>query len=167
MRDDPFAKLGALDQRLFQPAASTRSVPRDPTSELPSLSTDSQPLNEPSNQGFKEPSNQRFKEPSFGGRKLERLEARNGSPDQSWDLVPEDLTRLDLATRPDRQSTYAFTAQELDGLEDLKIVLRRKYDLSITKNDLIRCAIHMLLADCQKGGEKSMTVARLRAKRSH
>jgi hypothetical protein len=47
-------------------------------------------------------------------------------------------------------------------LEDAKIAITRRYDLAVTKNDLVRCAVHLLLEDFERHGEASTVLARLR-----
>jgi hypothetical protein len=57
-----------------------------------------------------------------------------------------------------------FTSEEWEGLEDLKFALRRAYGLDATKNDLARCAMHVLIEDFQAKGADSIAVQRLSRK---
>jgi hypothetical protein len=61
-------------------------------------------------------------------------------------------TKFDLQETPLYKASFLFTQDELEALEDLKIELRRSYDQKVTKNDLIRSALHMLLEDHAAGG---------------
>jgi hypothetical protein len=154
MRNDPFSKLGALDQKLF----TVHTTPQ-PAS-LPPITTSSIPA-PPSGEGTREPGNQGCKEP----RKQAILEGRKLPTKQVSNLGSEsEESTLDLNQRPDRQNTYAFTTDKLERLEDLKILIRRRYDLNVTQDDLIRCAVHMLLDDYRDRSEGSIVLARLRKK---
>lgn len=157
MRNDPFAKLGALDQQLFQPKADASSsrpaipVPPSPT-----------PPQSPSEPSTKEPWNQASKE----ARKQASLQGTNPGRKEAASLNPAPAYEdLDLNRRPERQNTYAFTTEELERLEDLKIEISRTYDLPVTKYDLVRCAVHMLLHDYRTKGEASSVLERLRRKK--
>jgi hypothetical protein len=46
-----------------------------------------------------------------------------------------------------RKDSFLFTTKEFEALEDLKLELRRKFDLKVTKNDLARSGIHYLVED--------------------
>jgi hypothetical protein len=154
MKNDPFASLGALDQKLFQ---SRKAPPasRPPVQRRPAQSDEPRETKEPWKQVSKESSNQ------------ESLPARNlGTPESSRLAMAGESAVLSLNQRPDRQNTYAFTTTELERLEDAKIAITRRYDLSITKNDLVRCAVQMLLDDYESHGERSAVLKRLRAKKA-
>jgi len=153
MRDDPFAKLGALDQKLF---TKPTSPPAGPASDLA-------PAKTPDSQGTKKPWNQASKEPSKQGS-LEASNLASREPRDQGSMTSHPP--LSLNTRPERQNTYAFTTEELNRLEDVKIAITRGYDLSVTKNDLIRCAVHMLLEDYESCGAESALLKRLRKKQS-
>jgi hypothetical protein len=53
------------------------------------------------------------------------------------------------------KASYVFTIQELEALEDLKLELRRELDSKVTKNDLIRTALHMLVEDYREKSSDS------------
>ena len=55
-----------------------------------------------------------------------------------------------------------FTLEELEALEDLKLELRRELDAKVTKNDLIRSALHMLLEDQAANGQRSYARRKVR-----
>jgi hypothetical protein len=80
-------------------------------------------------------------------------------------LPPTDSV-FDLTEPAYRNDTFVFTDAELEALEDMKLELRRKYDIArATKQNLIRCALHMLLEDFQREKETCFAVKRLRSKR--
>ena len=62
--------------------------------------------------------------------------------------------RFDLREEPLYKASFVFTQGELEGLEDLKLELRRQLDAKVTKNSLIRAALHMLLEDHAANGER-------------
>ena len=129
-RNDPFsgqrlseqAPAGKIEQRLF-----TREPPAAPPTPQPSA-----------------PSKvvQQGKSPSA-------TDAPSVSPSSvaSPKPSPADAQRFDLKEEPLYKASYLFTQDELEALEDLKLELRREYDTKVTKNDLIRSALHLLLED--------------------
>lgn len=71
---------------------------------------------------------------------------------------------FDLNEKPYRKDSFLFTTEEFEALEDLKLELRRKFDLRVTKNDLARCALHYLTEDYKRHKDTSVVVKRLRNK---
>ena len=67
----------------------------------------------------------------------------------------ERKIRFNLADSPTRKDSFLFTEQEFEALEDLKLELRRKHDVKVTKNDLARCALHLLVEDYETNRERS------------
>jgi hypothetical protein len=72
--------------------------------------------------------------------------------------------RFDSSARADQKYTLAFTDEELEALEDLKLELRRRYDMKTTKTDLVRCGLWDLIEDFRRHGEQSRVLKRLRAR---
>lgn len=71
---------------------------------------------------------------------------------------------FDINNKPYRKDSFLFTTEEFEALEDLKLELRRKFDLRVTKNDLARCAFHHLIEDYKLHKDGSMVLQRLRNK---
>jgi len=71
---------------------------------------------------------------------------------------------FDLMDPPYRNDTFAFTDAELDAIEDMKLELRRKYDVRATKNNLVRCAVHLLVEDYRRRKGDSVAAQRLHGK---
>lgn len=71
---------------------------------------------------------------------------------------------FDINEKPWRKDSFLFTDSEFDRLEDLKLELRRRFDLPATKNDIARCALQGLYEDYARDPEKSRIVRYLRAK---
>ena len=63
-----------------------------------------------------------------------------------------------------RESESRQQPEILKRLEDLKLELRRRFDLPATKNDIARCALQGLYEDYARDPEKSRIVRYLRAK---
>lgn len=113
---------------------------------------------EPWNQGIKVSSKQGTLEAS----NLATKEPRNQGFQRSQ---PEEAAPFDINnSRPYRNDTFAFTTEELEAVEDLKLELRRRLDLKATKNDIVRCAIHTLVEDHRRSGTNSIIVRRLSRK---
>ncbi len=132
---DPFAGQ-RLDQRLFGagPPAPTPTPPRaTPSKPPPSSPSPSNPSPEP---------------------KPKRVE----------DLKPASLTapRFDLDDEALYKASFLFTQPELEALEDLKLELRRQLDTKVTKNDLIRSALQMLVEDYAANGGRSYATRKIR-----
>jgi hypothetical protein len=75
---------------------------------------------------------------------------------------------FDLNLPTEKSHTFAFTFEELWALEDLKTGLSRLIglDVRITKIDIIRSALHIILDDYRKRGEASLIVARIKTKKA-
>ena len=159
-----------VDQRLFTSTKVRPLTETDPPSELaesvlfkrPPTAT-STPLPQPL-----EPRNQGSKEARKLGSKEATLERRNQG---ALDAAPAQAGGVgsyafDINERPYRQNTYAFTDEELNALEDMKITIRRNLGLDVTKNDLVRCAIHGLIEEFNRLGSSSSVLNRLRKRNS-
>jgi hypothetical protein len=74
---------------------------------------------------------------------------------------------FDLNLPTEKSHTFAFTFEELWALEELKTGLSRLLglDLRITKIDIIRCALHMIVDDYRQHGEQSFIVDRFKNKK--
>ena len=78
---------------------------------------------------------------------------------------PTSPSAFDVNAKPYRKDSYLFTDEEFEAIEDLKIELRRKYDVKAIKNDIARCAIGFLISDFQRNRDKSYIVRHLRGKK--
>ncbi len=74
---------------------------------------------------------------------------------------------FDLNLPTEKSHTFAFTFEELWALEEVKTGLSRLLglDLRITKIDIIRCALHMIVDDYRQRGEQSFIVGRFKNKK--
>ncbi len=131
-----------LDQRLFSPAVP-RPVPKP-------QSTQTDEIQEGRKEGKKESRKEGIKE---------------GEKEASLPGKREEGPLFDLNDPPFQKANFLFTNQEFEALEDLKLDLRRTYDVKASKQDLARCAIHQLIEDYRQQGEASVVVRRLKSKR--
>jgi hypothetical protein len=74
---------------------------------------------------------------------------------------------FDLSLPTEKSHTFAFTFEELWALEEVKTGLSRLLGLDqrITKIDIIRCALHMIVDDYRQRGEQSFIVDRFKNKK--
>jgi hypothetical protein len=77
-----------------------------------------------------------------------------------------EAQEFDLNILPYKNHTFSFTTEELEAMEDLKTELRRRLDLRVTKIDIIRSALHTIIADYRQRGEKSFIVERIKTKKA-
>jgi hypothetical protein len=144
-RDDPFAGIrlseqtsdSKLDQRLF---SEPKAVPAQPKVSTPASADQSElPQN-----------------PQMGAQGSLAAEAPS--------LKPSSIAspRFDLKEQALYKATFVFTQKELEGLEDLKLELHRELDAKITKYDLVRCALHMLLEDYAANADLSYVTRKMK-----
>jgi hypothetical protein len=76
-------------------------------------------------------------------------------------------TEFDLNLPTEKSETFAFTFEEWLTINQLKTELIRLLgvDLRVTKIDIIRCALHLLVADYRARGEHSFLVDRIKNKK--
>jgi hypothetical protein len=74
---------------------------------------------------------------------------------------------FDLNLPTQKSETFAFTFEELLALSELKTGLSRLLglDARITKIDIMRSALQIIVEDYRKRGEESSIVARMKTKR--
>lgn len=100
------------------------------------------------------------------GKEVGRETAKEVGTEPSLPASHEGIQQFDLSARPIRKGSFLFTPEEWEALEDLKLDLRRKFDLDATKNDLARCALQHLLEDFRRLGDRSIAVRRLSSRRT-
>lgn len=76
------------------------------------------------------------------------------------------LQLFDLNVSPYRKDSFLFTDDEFYEIVEFKQLLRRMLDIRVVKDDLMRTAIDMLIADYKQNGESSVIVKRLRSKKT-
>ncbi len=151
----------SVDQRLFVPPPNSILTPSDPPvgSRPPKSPADNK--NEPVVR-------------VHGQVVAENILAVGTKPDVPLDSARSErplsepsaktVAPFDINEKPWRKDSFLFTDSEFDRLEDLKLELRRRFDLPATKNDIARCALQGLYEDYARDPEKSRIVRYLRAK---
>lgn len=143
--NDPFrgiklseqAHAQGLEQRLFAPTPPTRAAePQKPAEKPPVAPKSSTP----------------------------KPEAPQPAAAAKVSLKPASLTSaaFNLDDEALYKASYVFTPQELEALEDLKLELKRELDSKVTKNDLVRAAIHMLVEDYRTHFSRSYVVRKIK-----
>jgi hypothetical protein len=137
---EPVTSAPGTDQRLFtvRPTAATPR-PQPNTALLPS-----EPAKEARKQGTLEPRSDR----------ATNAKAAAGT---------EPSAIFDITIPAYQNNTYAFTAEELWAIEDTKQALERTHNLKVTKYNLIRLGVHLLIEDFRRKHGDSFAVKRLRA----
>ena len=96
--------------------------------------------------------------PSTDTRKHGNVDTRLHVPNLKEIADSQDGGNVAALPPHDTKYTVYFAQAELDGLDDLKVKLRRKHDLRCTKYLLIRQAVRELLSDYEVNGEDSRIV---------
>jgi hypothetical protein len=160
MRDDPFANLGALDQKLF-------TKPTPPPAARPVTDPPPQTDHDPNPQvGQPTPIRSLPLEVEKEiGKEGKRETGKEGNREVPHPELASPPSAFDINAKPYRKDSYLFTDEEFEAMEDLKLELRRKYDVKAIKNDIARSAIGFLISDFQRNRDKSYIVRHLRTKK--
>lgn len=136
MKDDPFARLGGLDQQLFaQHSAETAAVHAGPTKNKPGMAGNGRsnvPEDVPTSARTKERRSQRSFEPSRP-RRTER-------------------------------HPYDFYVDQILWLNHMKVQLQETYGCRITANAMVQLALELFIQDYRKRGSHSHLVSELALK---
>lgn len=65
------------------------------------------------------------------------------------------------------RDSLRLSIDETKALDDLRQSLKWDYDVTVSKNDICRAALHMLLEDWKSRGERSAAMSRLKRKRQY
>lgn len=65
-------------------------------------------------------------------------------------------------TRHDQKITVYLSTEELEAIEDARIVLRREHTISVDRGRIVRAAIAQALAELSSSGKDADLVRRLR-----
>lgn len=96
-------------------------------------------------------------------RKRTTVEVRSAvALDTGLDGSPAEF---DLGVHADKPHGFLWTEQELWALEDVKKDLQRRYGISTSMQELIRCALHFLVEDYRRQGGQSFAIRHISNKR--
>ena len=166
MKDNnPFAKLGALDQKLYQdttpkpqPVQSTGKPAKHPTPEKkspsPTIPSTKPPQSEDtkSNRATMPPRNQATMIPSNHD---------TTTPDNHDTVTPTDeaeffeVVRKSVKQIGKEAATYRYTLEEKNAIEDIKYTYKRQGILT-SANEITRIATNYFILDYRKNGERSL-----------
>src|SRR5215211_8118736 len=76
--------------------------------------------------------------------------------------APATEPNADLSEMPYRKHSCLLTPAEFNALDELKVALRKRYNGTITKENLTRCAIRYMLDDYQANGDESPVLTPLK-----
>ncbi len=147
MPDDPFnglrlseqAPAAKLDQRLFEAQPAPKPTQTKPVEVDPARAPDTP----------------------------KKLASETSSPKPALLSAPPSAgPRFDLEDEARYKASYYFSNEELLALDDLKLELHRDLDKKVTKNDLMRSALHMLLEDHQVSPDRSYATRKIKKRRS-
>ena len=80
------------------------------------------------------------------------------------DETPRPQAGFDINRPTTSRDSLRLSTDETKALDELRATLKWDYDLSVSKNDICRAALHHLLEDVQSKGERSAAVSRLKRK---
>lgn len=69
---------------------------------------------------------------------------------------------FDLKERPLFKVSFLYTEEEIAALEKLRVDLAEQLDQKVTKNELLRAALHLLLEDHATSGARSYATRKIR-----
>jgi len=87
-----------------------------------------------------------------------------GDTEQPPTRMPQDTTQFDLHLTPTELESMRLTEQEAEHLEDVWRDLRRLLGRKVAKNDIVRCALHHVIADYRQKRDGSLIVRLLQDK---
>lgn len=104
------------------------------------------------------------KQVSLETRKPGNREARRVG---AGEVAATEAREFDLNIPTEKSETFAFTFEEWLALDQLKTELTRLLgvDLRVTKIDIMRCALYMIVNDYRTRGEQSVLFDRIKNKK--
>ena len=87
---------------------------------------------------------------------------RQSPPSDKQGVDPPKRSHFDLEDEALCKMTFTFTPPELEALKDLKLEFRRDHDTRVTKNDLLRAAVHVLVEDHTQNKQRSYVGRKLK-----
>lgn len=139
MRNDPFAKLSGLDQKLFVPSSPTRVRGQEEAG------------------AEKRPRVAVTKERSHERQKLPRFEpmpqrTEEGTLQRSFEYPKQRATE---------RNSYDFYKDQILWLNRMKVEIQERYGRRVTANTIVQLALDLLIQDYRKRGERSSLITNL------
>jgi hypothetical protein len=126
-----------MDQQLF--AAAPSPSPRNAT-----------PTHLPRKEGSQEPRKVGTQVPTYPGQA-----GPPGTP------APRETPHFDIAEPATEKNSYMFSEEELWALRDVEAELERTYRADVSKYNIVRLGLHMLLEDYRRDKPGSFLARRL------
>ena len=146
--DNPFAKLGALDQKLYQDTASTPPVQKTEGVEDTIPPPKSQNAGKPASQHSRLPANQ-------NSSKLANQTSGTPANQQSGKTtLPDHVTATEKVT-------YRFHAEGKYAVEDMKTILARKHGIKASLEEVAEASILLAYEDLLANQNASKLASRL------
>ncbi len=139
-QDNPFAKLGALDQKLYQDTTPRPQRQDGESSGIPEIQNSR---------------NQEFQ----NSRKLENQNAI--IPETQKTRTPKNLVLQKPAKREFfTKATYRLCDEALDAIEDAKKILKRQYGLKVNLEEIVETAVLETYKDLSDNKDRSILVTK-------
>jgi hypothetical protein len=156
MRDDPYAKLSALDQKLFAATSEAvkgggASTPKGRKKERPDVREKDGTSVGKKNQPSRRPAQRTKDRPEVG-----RKEPASGDRTEGTFQPPAQPMRERVTRRP-----YDFFRDQILWLNRTKVEIHEQYDRRITANAMVQLALDLLIADYKRRKERSKLVTEL------
>jgi hypothetical protein len=143
-QDNPFAKLGAIDQKLFQetsPKPAEKAAEKEPIAQ-------SQHSRMPANQHSRMPANQ----------KSSKLESQTSGKQE---IQQTGTTKISNTTTATEKVTYRFHPEGKYAAEDMKTILIRKHGIKASLEEIAEEAILLAYEDLLENQNASKLANRL------
>jgi len=77
-----------------------------------------------------------------------------------------EMEGFDINRPTNSRDSLRLSLDETKALDELRQALKWDYDLTVSKNDICRAALHLLLEDWLAKGERSAAITRLKRKQT-
>ena len=156
MRDDPYAKLSGLDQKLFSATSKAARLgvapnPKGRKKERPDVRE-----KEETSVGTKDQTSQGPAQRTKEGPEVGTKKPTSGGNNEETFQRPAQPTRERPIRRP-----YDFFQDQVLWLNRTKVEIQEQYDRRITANAMVQLALDLLIADYKRRKERSKLVTKL------
>jgi hypothetical protein len=161
-QDNPFAKLGALDQKLYQDTTPKPPRPEPPASGIPEIQNSSnQEFQKSRKLDTQNSSNQEIKNISIPDIQNTSIQVSQNAriPETQKSRIPENPALVKPAKREFyTKATYRLCDEALDAIEDAKKILKRQFGLKVNLEEIVETAVLAAYKDLSERQEKSTLV---------
>ena len=144
-QDNPFAKLGAVDQKLYQ---DTTAKPQEPLAENTEKPATKRTLVKKANETLTQ-------HDTVIPRHRDTTTPRNHATTVSQDDDLFEIVRKSVKQIGKEAATHRFTIEEKNLLADIEYTYKRQ-GIRTSENEITRIAINYFIEEYLKNGEKSL-----------